>query len=253
MTKENVWSPLEANPTTKEVFMRVRNHEDIIITPPRPEDVQNIFVSQSDPRIYHWMLTTPKPYLREYAEASWLKSKQHADAALKELEDANSFNRPKLVSSCPVAFIRRVREDGSDEFVGHVTIGRCPKGELMKEEIVDWDHEVQNKAENDSKELGDPTILWSIGNFIAPKFHGQGIMTDVVDTILHDWAVPRMGVRHVLVGAFVENVGSARVFEKNGFRTSRIIQRYREKNHFKVKGKIHGLHLLEWKHESYQM
>lgn len=66
-------------------------------------------------------------------------------------------------------------------------------------------------------------------------------MTDVVDTILHDWAVPRMGARRVIVGAFEENVGSARVFEKNGFRTLRIIPNYLE-----VEGEWRNIRVMEW-------
>ena len=66
-------------------------------------------------------------------------------------------------------------------------------------------------------------------------------MTDAVDTVLHDWAIPRMNVRHVMVAAFEGNEGSVRVFMKNGFK---MIGTYKE--HYEVKGIMRGLHWLEW-------
>lgn len=42
-------------------------------------------------------------------------------------------------------------------------------------------------------------------------------MTLAVRTIIHDWAVPRMNVRHLTSWAFEDNEGSLRVFEKNNF------------------------------------
>lgn len=65
-------------------------------------------------------------------------------------------------------------------------------------------------------------------------------MTDVVDTLLQDWAVPHMGVRRIIVGAFEENIGSIKVFEKNGFRKLRIIDKYRM-----IRGEMRSLQLLE--------
>lgn len=42
-------------------------------------------------------------------------------------------------------------------------------------------------------------------------------MTLAVRTIIHDWAVLRMNVRHLTSWAFEDNEGSLRVFEKNKF------------------------------------
>jgi RimJ/RimL family protein N-acetyltransferase len=70
-------------------------------------------------------------------------------------------------------------------------------------------------------------------------------MTDAVDTVLHDWAIPRMNVRHILVAVFEGNVGSVKVFLKNGFKMKATY-----KDHIEVKGKIHTVHVLEWKYSA---
>ena len=66
-------------------------------------------------------------------------------------------------------------------------------------------------------------------------------MTDAVDTVLHDWAIPRMNVRHILLNAFEGNEGSVKVFLRNGFKMKATY-----KDHTEVKGKIRGMHVLEW-------
>lgn len=52
---------------------------------------------------------------------------------------------------------------------------------------------------------------------LASSHHGRGIMSAVLATLLKEWVIPRMGVRNIRVEAMVGNVGSVRVFEKNGF------------------------------------
>lgn len=67
-------------------------------------------------------------------------------------------------------------------------------------------------------------------------------MTDAVNTVLHEWCIPRMNVKHMWVSAFMGNVGSVRVLEKNGFRLIKA-----NENHVEVKGEFRGLNILEWR------
>ena len=67
-------------------------------------------------------------------------------------------------------------------------------------------------------------------------------MTDAVDTLLHEWAIPRMNVRHVMVAIFVGNEGNVKVFLRNGFKMINTIENYKE-----IRGKMRGLHVMEWK------
>ena len=66
-------------------------------------------------------------------------------------------------------------------------------------------------------------------------------MTDALDTLLHEWSIPRMGVRRILAAAFTGNDGSVKVFERNGFKLVRTIE-----EHSIVKGRMRGVHVLEW-------
>ena len=66
-------------------------------------------------------------------------------------------------------------------------------------------------------------------------------MTDALDTLLWDWAVPRMGVHRICTTAFEGNQGSVRVFEKNGFVMKTTL------DDFVVhRGRMRGLHVMEW-------
>lgn len=80
-----------------------------------------------------------------------------------------------------------------------------------------------------------------LADYLAASHHRQGIMTDAVDTVLHDWAIPYMNVQHMLLGVFEGNVGSVKVFERNGFKVKGTYEEYKE-----VKGKKRGVHVLEW-------
>ena len=68
-------------------------------------------------------------------------------------------------------------------------------------------------------------------------------MTDAVDTLLHEWAIPRMNVRHLMVGVFTGNEASLKVFLKNGFKMINTYENYKE-----VRGKMRGLHVMEWRY-----
>ena len=70
-------------------------------------------------------------------------------------------------------------------------------------------------------------------------------MTDAVDTMLHDWAIPRMNARHIVVTVFENNVGSVKVFLKNGFEMKETVR-----DHVEVKGILRSSHILEWTRES---
>ena len=65
-------------------------------------------------------------------------------------------------------------------------------------------------------------------------------MTDAVDTVLHDWAIPRMSVPHILVSTFEGSEDNVKAFLRNRFKTEATC-----KDYFEVKGKIRGVHVLE--------
>ncbi|KDR85590.1 hypothetical protein GALMADRAFT_372482 [Galerina marginata CBS 339.88] len=237
--------PLEINPQTQEPFLRLRKHKNIVITPMRQEDAPNFVPVFNDPRVYEWLMRTPFPYTLNAAEdgEDWIReNKPGHEAVLKELNEAQGSDTLKIVDRAPISYIREVQEDGTDIFLGNLSIGRCMHAELMDTDSIDWEHKAEKDAANKKLGVGDPSIVWSFGDYLIPSHHGKGIMTDAIDTLLHEWAIPRMNVRHVLTGAFIGNHGSVKVFEKNGFVMLRNIE-----EHSVIRDKMRGMHVLEWR------
>lgn len=68
-------------------------------------------------------------------------------------------------------------------------------------------------------------------------------MTDAVGTVIESWAMERMKCHRIEVASYEENIGSQRVFEKNGFvETKRVASYYST-----AKSIGRGLVLLEWR------
>jgi RimJ/RimL family protein N-acetyltransferase len=180
---------------------------------------------------------------------------------LQYLKDAQGSESLVTARGSPACSLREVNQDGTDQFIGNISLVRCFHGELMNTGSVDFEHADQNVAQNNQLDIGDPRIVWSIGgpsfdydnagrladpqsnriDYLASSHHRQGIMTDALNTLLHDWAIPRMGVRSILVAAFIGNDGSVKVFQRNGFKLVRTIEEF-----MMVKGKMRGVHVLEW-------
>ncbi len=55
-------SPFEVNPSTREPFVRLRTHANVIITPPRESDIPLSVPPMNDERIHVWLTSTPFPY-----------------------------------------------------------------------------------------------------------------------------------------------------------------------------------------------
>jgi len=68
-------------------------------------------------------------------------------------------------------------------------------------------------------------------------------MTLVVHQLLHSWLIPKMNAQYIVTYAFVENLRSVRVFEKNGFTKVAVIQ----DDEYVVRGERRSLTMLEWR------
>ncbi|KAF5312790.1 hypothetical protein D9619_002817 [Psilocybe cf. subviscida] len=235
----------ETNPSTGELFLRLRHHRNIIITPHRLEDAPLMVPLFNDPRIYHWLLRPPFPYVLSHAEG-WLKSCIPQEKSyIDEFKLSQSSQTPAILSGCPFSALREVKDDGSDEFIGNITLKRCNFCEFLNTDTIDFENAQKNTAANDALEVGDSNIVWGIGDYLRPSHHGRGIMSDAVETLIHDWGVPRMNTRRYLVTPFTGNHGSVKVFQKNGFTLTRTIAEYGV-----VRGEMRGMHVLEWTAEA---
>lgn len=89
-----------------------------------------------------------------------------------------------------------------------------------------------------------PTILTMI-DILSPSHHGKGIMTAVIHALIHDFAVPYMNARTIKATTYVENKGSARVFEKNGFKRQCTLEDWADVPQNRGGGK-RSIHVYVW-------
>jgi hypothetical protein len=85
------------------------------------------------------------------------------EETLKELEEAKDDPTLKIVKKCPVSFLREVRDDGTDIFIGSLATTTCLHGELMGPDGVDWENKKKREDENNSLKAGDPRMVWTFG------------------------------------------------------------------------------------------
>ena len=71
-------------------------------------------------------------------------------------------------------------------------------------------------------------------------------MSAAIGTLIRDWAIPRMGVRQIRVETFADNIGSRRVFEKNGFVYEKTVSVNKVTNSGRV---VNAMDILWWKAE----
>ncbi|KAJ7361139.1 acyl-CoA N-acyltransferase [Mycena albidolilacea] len=225
--------PLEVNPKTGEPFLRLLSHKNIIITPPRLSDAPLYVSILNDERVIHWLSSPPYPYLLEHGEWWVNQAKPQSDKLLAELEEARNDPTLKIVDACPVGSIREVKEDGTDIFLGNIDITLAQQP---------WELEGTGRLSQPTprRDPNDPDI-WTLGDYLAPSHHGQGIMSDAFKTLLHQWGIPRMGVRRMVITTLEGNKGSVRVIEKAGFTFRKTIE-----NAMQVRGTMRGVHVLDW-------
>ena len=145
---------LQVSPTTGEVFLRLpAPHENIIITPPRESDVDELVIMLNDPRVYRFLLTPPYPYHPHHAE-EWLRmTKGRSDRLLEVLRGGGS-----MVDGCPVQYIREIQPDGTNLLLGDVSVAR--NGWI---EVRDEGQRARLAKENLGKPVGDHSIVWTMG------------------------------------------------------------------------------------------
>ena len=164
---------LQVNPTTGEVFLRLpAPHENIIITPPRDSDVADILLILNDPRVYEYCAGLPFPYHPHHAE-EWLKTvKDKSNKVLEDLREGKT-----VVDGCPVQHIREVRSDGTDLFLGDLSVKRNSWLEVADKELRE-----RMAKENTEKPVGDPGIVWTLGGVLQSAVERPQLCTDVPQT-----------------------------------------------------------------------
>ncbi|KAI9926882.1 hypothetical protein ASPWEDRAFT_712859 [Aspergillus wentii DTO 134E9] len=211
-------------------------HNNIILTPPRPNSDETALVTLlNSPKIYPHITTPPYPYHHDhavyflanaYAESARLLASAHTD---------------QFVNGCPFTCIRFAN---SGQMIGVVTISRDNFPELR----VGSEERGHAIGMNEGREVGGEGVIWMFGDYLSPSHHGKGIMTAVVRTIIHDWAIPRMNAHIIKASMHTDNTGSRRVFEKNQFRKQCTLEDWAVVPENRGGGRK-SIHVMEWRRE----
>ncbi|KZT62654.1 hypothetical protein CALCODRAFT_408409, partial [Calocera cornea HHB12733] len=196
-------------------------HDNIRLTPWRrtdATDVDPVVTILNHPAVYPNLIGPPYPYLEEHA-AEWATQQVEMfepDHQYFTGDESAPIREGKIFDYSPIMVIREVQTDGSQILLGVADITKAaftgePDAERREERV----------RANEQKSLGDPSIIWAIGDYLTPTHHGRGIMTAVIGVLIHSWGVPYMRVRQLDVSVLDGNIGSRRVFEKLGFQTRR--------------------------------
>ncbi|KAH7103338.1 acyl-CoA N-acyltransferase [Auriculariales sp. MPI-PUGE-AT-0066] len=249
----SVLAPLSIEPSTGEPYLRLpAPHQHIILSRPCETsiDIAAMVQNLNDLRVARPLGGSPFPFAEADAQGWIARRRADTGATIAELYEAAAAARGKTVvwaRALPLCVVRDTSVGAGTtiqegRFIGTISFRRhdFDVGRLDETERE------QLEVENEAKEAGDPNIVWELGDWLDPEYHGQGIMTAAVRCVLEQWAVPRMNAHHVVVTMYLGNKASVRVFEKNGFRLIDDVPDCAEIMESKGGGRT-GLHVLEWR------
>ncbi|CAG8032703.1 unnamed protein product [Penicillium olsonii] len=251
------------NPITKEPYLQLPAPcANIIITPYREHQIkETVHVMTgilNDPRVYSWLQGPPFPFLPEHGE-SWVEMKIQENKAVlsalqKEFEanieqdNAPCQDEKEIFDKCPFLCIREVGERDScgapvqDTLIGEIALIRYQFYELRRNS---WELALV-QAHHNQLPVGHDDLIWSLGYYLSPTHHGKGIMSRAVQTVLRDWALPRMNLKHLRGSWVVGNEGSRRVFERNNFEEVGSFKDWLPETPKKNLGKM-SIVIMEWR------
>ena len=231
-------SALEFSSQDNEPFLRLLPALDnFILTPPRSSDGEPVVESMNDPRVYNYLIGPPFPYPRSDWDKWYPAIVKGCQRSLELYYPNAPYHAPEVelqggesgdAGQAPVRIIRETDPmTAKQTFVGDVVIRKSTFSE-----ILDKNEKERLKNENDSLPTADKKIIYDIGcklrrpyrkpitdrsDFLVPSYHGRGIMTWALRTLLQKFAIPDLNVHHITGIYFGHNIASKRVFEKNGF------------------------------------
>ncbi|KAJ6620512.1 hypothetical protein B0H10DRAFT_1791818 [Mycena sp. CBHHK59/15] len=114
--------------------------------------------------------------------------------------------RFRPVDTYPFAIVREVLADGTEAYVGEVTLFYCGDAEKRLSPV------------NDAWEAWRTrTKVWEIGAALCVEYHGRGIASAAVAVAMNEWAIPQMGATELRAQCFVSNTPSVKLWQKHGF------------------------------------
>jgi len=126
----------------------------ICITPPRSSDLDARLIHLNTKEISDRLRNPLQPYPRGLAEGTLAKDLTLAQGLLDQY--AAEPKHETWFDGCPFRAIREVKEDGSDDCIGDLSITRVKPGDTW----LDGDEPVDNLT----RPVGDAGIWWTIGS-----------------------------------------------------------------------------------------
>ncbi|KAJ6522740.1 acyl-CoA N-acyltransferase [Mycena capillaripes] len=168
----------------------------------RQSDVPHDVAMMSDVRVARTLVGPPFPM----PLANTLRSLARERAAVTALFAAYAEGTFRPAAAAPFCILRERQGDGSDAYVGQITMFYC------------GDEEKRQTPVNDAwEEWRTRTKVWEIGAALRPEYHGKGLASAAVNIMLNEWAVPQMGCTEIRAQCFMSNLGSVKLWEKHGF------------------------------------
>ncbi|KAH7102117.1 acyl-CoA N-acyltransferase [Auriculariales sp. MPI-PUGE-AT-0066] len=231
-------NPLLIDPATTEPYLRLpAPYEHLIVTPYRTSDATALVEHLNDLKVTMTLNGPPYPYLEQHALGFLSDAISSSSLVIANLRAG------KHPDGMPIRAIRdnTASDIASAPLIGDCYIDRHGFGDMMNDKL-----EAERLAEeNETKEAGNPTIIYTVGDWLASAYHRQGIMPAVLGALMKSWAIPRMGCTQMKVTAMLGNRASVRVFEKNGFKYVGDVPEVIPIMESKGGGRM-GVHVVEW-------
>lgn len=207
------------NPVTQEPYIRLPSpHDSIIITPfrePNEADESVMVSSMNDPLVGTWLISPPYPYTPDDAR-NWINL--NLPPCEQILEQAKT---QQYVAGCPFRCIREILEEDEQGIKRDVLIGGVDVVEHPFVEFAEGSAEREDGVRRNGQfEVGSEEKVWGIGgmlllsyclsfdlssglfvylwccgvalgnmlillDWLDPAYHGRGIMTAIVRTVIH--------------------------------------------------------------------
>ncbi|KAJ7724729.1 hypothetical protein DFH07DRAFT_854603 [Mycena maculata] len=167
----------------------------------RKSDIPHDVAMMNDIRVVRTVVGPPFPNPLINTQRWFVRER----AFVVELFAAYTEGKFLPATSSPFNVVRECLPDGSEEYVGQVTLG--PMGPQKK----------RLTPVNDAWEDWRATQVHSMGAVLRPEYHRKGIASAAVRLVLNEWAVPQMGCTEIHAQCFVSNLGSYKLWEKYGF------------------------------------
>ncbi|KAK2861434.1 hypothetical protein FQN49_004200 [Arthroderma sp. PD_2] len=229
-----------------EPYLTVPTHPNIIIAPHRLSDGDALVGMLNDYSIAKWLHGPPYPFALKDTGKILKMAIERTERIMSEMENDDSQSedgetKKRFFRTCPLNTIREIQpETGEQKLIGCMGI----KKDLFLEIQDDAEREKLSKA-NEAKEVGDETILWTMGNFISPSYQGRGITTAVARVMI-EWGREHLNMKNLRVSIFEGNIGSRKVYEKVGFVYHSTAKDAMTRVEIKGGGKI-TLDIFHWK------